>query len=790
MNPLPALFWDVAASWEVSGLILMVLIARGLLGRRLPARMWFIAWLTLALALLVPFRIRVPVRMDRLGIKTDAAVLKSYEGGVAVTYARSPFSRVPPVAMSRAVAKPMLPLATTQAASRFTVASIPAWLWIWVGGMLVLGGIRLTVAWNFRRKLRDAAPVSSQLQTLAAREAERLGLRCSPSLVVSPAVGQPVLFGLVRPRLVFPPGLIEKLSDEELRFILLHEFGHCRRHDLAAQALLEVARIVHWFNPLVWLAVRVARADCELACDEFVLRRTQPEKRSDYGAALLAVLEMTSVHARLPVGLTMLNDKRALTQRIRRIADYRKGSSWSAMTGAIFLSLLVVAVVTQAAPTQPPAAEPAGLAGDQAAQKSPVRGVTFIVPELDTLTAPPGKPPIRPPFASLNLPLSAVTHLAFVVDTSMSMRDELTNKERAAVAGMFERLLLTVPHLQFFQVIDADGRPMLNDPQFRGPWIAATPETLAAAKAVLRDYETETTSDPTPGIVQAYRRMRGVSEPDPKFGVWVLGDEIATERSDEAIIEGLEQAGPASAPGRPRIALSAVKFVSRGPLNGGSFSQKRYLELMQKLARNSGGLFITVVRTALDREPVKQNVTTPTPAPVDEQTLQRRAYSQDFRDKRERDAAAQEKRDREIDAMDPKSAFAARIEVAKHLSETGYPSQAIRRYNRALELAPSNLSSSDRSKALREVLRAQQGPITVTFHSDGKTWISIPDLRLLAPLERFSMIMFSGTYDVIGRRTGYQDVHYTLEVRAGAPAPTLQVACTELAVQPSTGSGK
>lgn len=43
-----------------------------------------------------------------------------------------------------------------------------------------------------------------------------------------------------------------------------HELGHWRRRDLWTQALMQVAVVVHWFNPLVWLAARLARTDCEL----------------------------------------------------------------------------------------------------------------------------------------------------------------------------------------------------------------------------------------------------------------------------------------------------------------------------------------------------------------------------------------------------------------------------------------------------------------------------------------------------------------------------------------------
>src|SRR5690606_35874124 len=106
-------------------------------------------------------------------------------------------------------------------------------------------------------------------------------------IVITRAAGAPAIMGLLRPRLLIPDGYAEQLSDNELRLVIRHELGHWRRRDLVAQALLHAAAIVHWFNPLVWIAIRAASRDCELACDEFVLRRARPEESRAYGATLL-----------------------------------------------------------------------------------------------------------------------------------------------------------------------------------------------------------------------------------------------------------------------------------------------------------------------------------------------------------------------------------------------------------------------------------------------------------------------------------------------------------------------
>ena len=102
----------------------------------------------------------------------------------------------------------------------------------------------------------------------------------------------PALWGVVRPTILLPPGLCERLSAEQLRFVFLHELAHVRRHDVLVEWLLAVLTSVHWFNPAIWLAAHLYRADRELCRDQMVLKAAGMERGSDYGHTLLALLEL------------------------------------------------------------------------------------------------------------------------------------------------------------------------------------------------------------------------------------------------------------------------------------------------------------------------------------------------------------------------------------------------------------------------------------------------------------------------------------------------------------------
>ena len=165
-------------------------------------------------------------------------------------------------------------------ASASTVSLVGLGLWLAGAAMLL---VRLGVALVVTRRLRRSAalPRDAEWARLAAELTDRLGLTRPVLVLSSPHAAMPMTWGWRRPVVLVPA--TGDWSTSRKRVVLLHELNHVRRHDCAWQFVANLACAVHWFNPLVWLAVRAQRIERERACDEAVLQAgTQASSYADH----------------------------------------------------------------------------------------------------------------------------------------------------------------------------------------------------------------------------------------------------------------------------------------------------------------------------------------------------------------------------------------------------------------------------------------------------------------------------------------------------------------------------
>jgi beta-lactamase regulating signal transducer with metallopeptidase domain len=167
-----------------------------------------------------------------------------------------------------------LPASVTETGGAVTVAAID-----WQSNLLVgcwLVGLTVMIAvFRFRQRRFEAA--AGQLEPV-------MGLG-RDVFAAAPTHG-PAVIGAFRPVIVLPRDFGSRFSSDEQALILAHERVHVERGDPLVNAAALVTRAVHWFNPLVHVAVRALRVDQELACDATVVERHGGARRT-YAEAML-----------------------------------------------------------------------------------------------------------------------------------------------------------------------------------------------------------------------------------------------------------------------------------------------------------------------------------------------------------------------------------------------------------------------------------------------------------------------------------------------------------------------
>ncbi len=181
---------------------------------------------------------------------------------------------------------------------------------VWALGFALLI-LRLVAArsmlWNFERQgsviwssRQRASATDATIGTAFEAVSSQLGMSRPVTLLIHPDKTIPVVWGILRSRLLLPAAA-RSWSGEQLRSVLLHELAHIKRRDTTAQLVAQVACALHWFNPLAWFAAWRLGSECERACDDLVL--ASGVRPSAYARHLLELVAgLSPARGRLHVG--------------------------------------------------------------------------------------------------------------------------------------------------------------------------------------------------------------------------------------------------------------------------------------------------------------------------------------------------------------------------------------------------------------------------------------------------------------------------------------------------------
>jgi len=214
-----------------------------LLLRRNRAQIRYCLWLSASLKFLIPFSILVA-----------AGGLVGRHSGAAMAPSKLHFSSV-----VEQVEEPFTAPVETfamPAVHSYTRGLVEVVLVVWV-----IGFSALLCRWSMQwRRLH-----------LSVRNASLLEMPIGLPVKTSPVFWEPGVFGIFRPTLLLPDGIVDCLTPQVLEAMVAHELCHVRRRDNLVTAIHMAVEAIFWFHPLVWWLGARLLEERERACDEEVL---------------------------------------------------------------------------------------------------------------------------------------------------------------------------------------------------------------------------------------------------------------------------------------------------------------------------------------------------------------------------------------------------------------------------------------------------------------------------------------------------------------------------------------
>lgn len=326
--------------WAVSGsvLILLVLALRAALRGKLSCRAGYALWGVVLVRLLLPFQLPFSLPVSSAGAVPDtpasweSTYVPVFPGQTQAIDQAHPYYQdlAPgyegPGPWSQGYVERSEDGETvTTFLDYFTQAEIIQLIW----GMGVLAALLLVLIPN----LRFALQLEKRRKALELPD-------CPLPVYEAEGLPSPCLFGLTRPAVYLTPEAA-RLPEGERRHVLAHELTHYNQKDHIWAALRCLCLALHWYNPLVWLAVLCSKRDGELSCDEGTVERLGEGERIPYGRTLVGLVARRSLRPGdlISCSTAMTGGKTAIQRRIALLVKKQETKKT-----ALFLALSLAAL--------------------------------------------------------------------------------------------------------------------------------------------------------------------------------------------------------------------------------------------------------------------------------------------------------------------------------------------------------------------------------------------------------------------------------------------------------------
>ena len=153
--------------------------------------------------------------------------------------------------------------------SSFDFINIFSILWIIGVCIIILYHVYFQFMFYFRIKRNINWSQNSKFQKILNEQIIINKINSNINVYVVKGVPTPFLIGIIKNAIIIPEN---NYTEEDLKWIFNHELIHFKRKDNILKLLMILALALHWFNPLIYILRRLFFEQCELSCDEQVIK--------------------------------------------------------------------------------------------------------------------------------------------------------------------------------------------------------------------------------------------------------------------------------------------------------------------------------------------------------------------------------------------------------------------------------------------------------------------------------------------------------------------------------------
>lgn len=215
--------------------------------------------------------------------------------------------------------------------------------YIWISGVVIVILYNFFTYLYFINKVKQLTEEISDLNinNIYPNLILELNIKRKIPLWFCKDISTPLGTGILKPFILLP---VATYSSEEITWILKHELIHHKRWDMLYKILLISAVAIHWFNPLIYILLKIVNYDCELSCDELVLKKSSFRDRKEYALTLVDSIRLNKNNGLKSRISTCLNNNEILERRIKNMFDLkmkRKGMVTGGIIAIVATSSLI-----------------------------------------------------------------------------------------------------------------------------------------------------------------------------------------------------------------------------------------------------------------------------------------------------------------------------------------------------------------------------------------------------------------------------------------------------------------